>query len=298
VLYAVSTPNFGVGLDARRVGDLAACAEEAGWDGFFLWDHVFAFSPGRVDLVDPWIALTVAATRTTRLRLGTAVTPVPRRRPLTLARQVATLDRLAGGRVTLGVGIGAMPFEWDYAGEETDLAVRGDMLDEGLDLMAALWTGGPVRHEGAHYRVAGVAGDGGDGGWAGVAHPGPVQEPRVPVWVAGTWPQGGRPFRRAAAWDGVVPMRIDGAWEPHDTAGVVALIGRYRDLAGFDVAVPGETGPGAAGVEAAAAHQAAGATWWVEAVHPWRYGLTDGGRWPLEEMAERISAGPPRAPAG
>jgi alkanesulfonate monooxygenase SsuD/methylene tetrahydromethanopterin reductase-like flavin-dependent oxidoreductase (luciferase family) len=288
VRYAVSMPNFGVGLDARAVGDLAASAEAAGWDGFFLWDHTLAFPPGPVDLVDPWIALSVAAVRTSRLRLGTLVTPLPRRRPVTLARQVVTLDRLTDGRVTLGVGIGAMPFEWEYSGEEPDLVVRGDMLDEGLDVVTRLWSAQPVRHEGTHYRLAGRD------GWAAVHHPPPAQEPRVPIWVATTWPQAGRPLRRAARWDGVVPMRLDGRWEPADTAGLVAAVARLRgSLDGFDVAVPGET---AAGADAAVAaeHRSAGATWWTEAVHPWRFGYTDGGPWPAAAMADRIAAGPPR----
>ena len=288
---AVSMPNFGVGLDAAGVGDAAAAAEAAGWDAFFLWDHTLAFMPGPVDLVDPWIALTVAATRTTRLRLGTAVTPLPRRRPVDLARQVVTLDRLSGGRVTLGVGSGAMPWEWDYSGEEPDAVVRGDMLDEGLDVVTRLWSGQPVRHEGAHYRLAGPD------GWGALHHPPPAQQPRVPVWVAGTWlgsGSGGRPLRRAARWDGVMPMRIDGRWEPSDTAGVVAAITRHRGaLDGFDVAVPGESEAGSPG-STLAPHAEAGATWWVEAVHPWRFGYTDGGRWPAQAMLDRITAGPPR----
>lgn len=284
---AVSIPNFGVGLSALAVGDLAASAEAAGWDGFFLWDHLFAFPPGPVDVVDPWIALAVAATRTSRIRLGTAVTPLPRRRPVKVAREVTTLDHLASGRFTLGVGTGAMPFEWDHCGEEPDAAVRGDMLDEHLELLTRLWTGEVVRHEGAHYRVAGDD-------WGGLAHPPPVQRPRVPVWVGGTWP-GGRPFRRAARWDGVLPMRVDGRWTVTDTADVTAFVARHRVVdAPFDVAVPGETDPGdpAAGDEVRA-HAAAGATWWVEAVHPWRFGYEDGGAWPAREMAARVAAGPP-----
>ena len=285
--FAVSVPNFGVGLDATAVGDLAATAERAGWDGFFLWDHVFAFPPGPVDLVDPWIALAVAAQRTERIRLGTAVTPVPRRRPLQLAREVSTVDRLAGGRLTLGVGIGAGPWEWDYCGEEADPATRGDMLDEALPLMERLWSGEPVRHDGVHYRISG------DEGWEGLCYPPPAQRPRVPVWVGGTWP-GGRPFRRASRWDGVIPMRIDGAWQPRDTGDVVAWVSAHRPtMDGFDVAVPGETEPGPAAAAAAEAHAEAGATWWMEAVHPWRYGFTDGGPWPATEMADRIAAGPP-----
>src|SRR5688572_20481569 len=76
------------------------------------------------------------------------VTPLPRRRPVVVARQTATLDRLSGGRLTLGVGTGASPFEWEYMGEETDHRARGEMLDEHLDLLSRLWTGEPVHHEG------------------------------------------------------------------------------------------------------------------------------------------------------
>ena len=290
--FAVSMPNFGTGLDAAAVGDAAAAAEAAGWDAFYLWDHTLAFVPGPVDLVDPWIALAVAATRTTRIRLGTSVTPLPRRRPVDLARQVVTLDRLSGGRVTLGVGIGSMPFEWQYSGEEPDMAVRGDMLDEGLDVVTRLWSGRPVRHEGTHYRLAGPD------GWAALHHPPPVQQPRVPIWVAGTWlgdgHGGGRPVRRAARWDGVVPMRLDGRWEPADTAGVVRVVVRHRgSVEGFDVAIPGESAPDRP-EPTLDAHADAGATWWVEAVHPWRFGYADGGPWPGAAMADRIAAGPPR----
>jgi alkanesulfonate monooxygenase SsuD/methylene tetrahydromethanopterin reductase-like flavin-dependent oxidoreductase (luciferase family) len=285
--HALSVPNFGVGLDARLVADWAACAEGAGWDGFFLWDHLFAFAPGAVDVVDPWVALAAAACATSTIRLGTLVTPLPRRRPVKLARETTTLDRLSGGRLTLGVGIGALPFEWEYCGEEPDLRTRGDMLDEHLDLLADLWRAQPVRHAGTHYRVAG------DDGWAGVAHPPPEQTPRIPVWVGGIWP-GGRPFRRAAHWDGVVPMRADGPWTPEDTAAVRAFVAGHRvSETPFDIAVPGETRPGDE-TDAArrAAHEQAGATWWVEAVHPWRFGWRADRPWPLSQMRARIAAGP------
>nr|WP_255523669.1 LLM class flavin-dependent oxidoreductase [Terrabacter sp. MAHUQ-38] len=117
------------------MADWAVAAERAGWDGFFLWDHLLAFDPGPVDVVDPWMALAVAAVRTSRVRLGTLVTPLPRRRPAKVARETVTLDRLSGGRAVLGVGIGAMPFEWDYLREEPDAVVRGRMLDEQLELL-------------------------------------------------------------------------------------------------------------------------------------------------------------------
>jgi alkanesulfonate monooxygenase SsuD/methylene tetrahydromethanopterin reductase-like flavin-dependent oxidoreductase (luciferase family) len=131
-------PCFGNGVDAALVAEWAVVAETAGWDGFFLWDHLFAFAPGPVDVVDPWIALTAAACATQQIRLGTLVTPLPRRRPLVLARQSVTLDRLSHGRLVLGVGTGGGPFEWDYCGEQADPAVRGAMLDEHLELLQRL----------------------------------------------------------------------------------------------------------------------------------------------------------------
>ena len=297
--YAVSIPNFGAGLDASRAAGLAAGAETAGWDGFFLWDHVFAFGPG-VDLVDPWIALTVAATVTTRIRLGTMVTPLPRRRPLTVARQSVAIDRLSAGRFVLGVGTGAMPYEWDYCGEQTDHRVRGDMLDEALDMLTEVWTGEPVRHEGRHYRLAGTPGTAEDD-WKGQCYPPPLQRPRIPIWVGGTWvPErpGGRPMRRAARWDAAVPMRADGRWRVEDTAAVRRFLetqpaggGRRAASGELDLVVPGETEPGTSG-PVHVAHERAGATWWAEAVHPWRYGLAPDAEQALDRMAERISAGP------
>jgi len=285
--YGLSVPCFGTGLDARLVAQWAQAAEEAGWDGFFLWDHLFAFAPGPVDAVDPFIALTAAACATRTIRLGTLVTPLPRRRPLEVARQTVTLDRLSGGRLVLGVGTGAGPFEWDFCGEESDPVVRGDMLDEHLDLLDRLWSGEPVRHEGRHYRVAGPD-------WSAVCFPPPLQQPRIPVWVGGTWP-GSRPFVRAASWDGVVPMRADGSWSVDDTAAVVSRVRALRRDVDqpFDVAVPGEseqTDP--TRLARTREHESAGATWWVEAIHPWRYGYTEGGPWPLTEMYRRICAGP------
>lgn len=284
--FGISVPCFGPGVDAALVARWAASAERAGWDGFFLWDHLFAFDPGPVEAVDPFIALTAAACATERIRLGTMVTPLPRRRPLVVARQTVTLDHLSGGRLVLGVGTGAFPFEWDYCGEEPDPRVRGDMLDEHLELLARLWTGEPVTHEGRHYRLGGPD-------WSALCWPPPVQQPRIPVWVGGTWP-GGRPFVRAAGWDGVVPMRADGAWTVADTAAVVARVSSVRGgMDDFDVAVPGEsdTADEHRG-ERVAEHADAGATWWVEAVHPWRFGYPERATWSLEAMHERIRGGP------
>src|SRR4028119_90372 len=118
--FGLSLPCFGDGVSAAVVADWAVAAERAGWDGLFLWDHLFAFDARPTPVVDPWIALTAAACATSSIRLGTLVTPLPRRRPVVLARQTATLDHLSGGRVTLGVGSGDFPYEWEDVGEERD----------------------------------------------------------------------------------------------------------------------------------------------------------------------------------
>lgn len=205
-----------------------------------------------------------------------------------MARETVTLDRLSHGRAVLGVGIGGFPYEWDFLGEETDLKTRGRMLDEHLDLLDRLWSGEPVEHRGEHYRVAGSVGQ----PFAVTIDPPPVQRPRIPVWVAGTWP-GSRPFRRAARWDGVVPMRADGPWTVADTRDVQAAVAAYRDpeAGAFDLVVPGESAPGSAR-QAAAPHADVGGTWWQENVVPWRYGWEAGDPLPVEQMQERILAGP------
>ena len=269
------------------VVEWAVTAEASGWGWFFLWDHRFAFSNGPIEAVDPWVALTAAACATSTIRIGTLVTPLPRRRPVVVGRQTVTLDRLSRGRLTLGVGTGAFPYEWEYCGEEGDHRTRGAMLDEHLDLLDRLWTGHPVRHDGPHYRAAGPE-------WSATCYPSPLQHPRIPVWVGGSWP-GSRPFVRAARWDGVVPMRADGPWQVADTA-AVAVADRMRslraDLSGLDIAVPGESDGG--DLDRHRLHQAhadAGATWWVEAIHPARPDLSTEVPWPSAAM-QRLAAGP------
>ena len=298
VRYGLSMPNFGEGIDAGAIAGLARDAEDAGWDGFFLWDHLLAFTPGPVPVVDPWIALTAAAMNTGRIRLGPMVTPLPRRRPAKLARESASLDRLSGGRLILGVGIGAMPYKWDYLGEEPDARVRGTMLDEGLEVLTGLWTGEPYGYRGRHYRIAGEPPN---EDWRAVFYPPPLQRPRIPIWVAGTWPVKA-PFRRAARWDGVFPMKVEGGrvapTTPEDAREVGRYVAGHRTHGGpFDLVVAGET-PGEdreEGARTVAAYEEAGVTWWVESIDPWRFGWTGDESWPSEQMRRRVRQGPPEA---
>src|SRR5262245_8892255 len=170
--FGFYTPNFDFCGDARVLADLAHEAEEAGWDGFFIWDHLQFSEP----TADPWVALTAMAVRTRRIRLGPLVTPVPRRHIAKLAREVITLDQLSGGRVARGVGAGfpALP-DYTAFGDVGDAKLRAGKLDEALEVLAALWSGEPVTHRGVHYRVE-----------CGAFQP-TLQRPRVPVWVAAAW---------------------------------------------------------------------------------------------------------------
>jgi alkanesulfonate monooxygenase SsuD/methylene tetrahydromethanopterin reductase-like flavin-dependent oxidoreductase (luciferase family) len=242
---ALYLPIFDALADPAVVARLAAEAEEAGWHGVFVWDQVRWRAPVR-QVADPWITLAAIATATHRLRLGPMVTPLARRRPAKVARETATLDRLSGGRLTLGVGLGSDRFanEFSKTGEQLDDRLRGQMLDEALEILTAAWSGAPVHHRGRHYTVDGVQ-----------FLPRPVQQPGVPVWTAG-FPGNRKPLRRAARHDGFFPANLD---HPDQLAEVVAIITdlRRHSTAPYDFAVglPPGTDP--------APYAAAGATWWL-----------------------------------
>ncbi|MWK34078.1 LLM class flavin-dependent oxidoreductase [Actinomadura sp. J1-007] len=271
--------------DARTVADVAVAAERAGWDALFLWDHVVHVKSRRRTFGDPWMLLTAAALATSRIRLGTMVTPVARRRPQQLARQVATLDAISGGRVVFGAGLGG-PIEDEYGsfGEPTDPAVLAERLDEGLDLLGRYWTGEPVTHDGPHYRVEDVT-----------LLPAPVQRPRPPVWIAGFWPNR-RPMRRAARWDGAVPLFGQGSHGAAPPAGEVRDLAAYvREQRGdradepFEIVVGGASPAGAAQARDLLGPLAdAGATWWDE-----RQPIDGTDLDKLAPVLHRIDQGPP-----
>ena len=271
--YGFISPNFGYCGDPRVLVDLAREAEDAGWDGFFVWDHIqfFSVEPN----ADPWVAMAAMATATERIRLGPMVTPLPRRRVAKLARETTTLDRLSGGRLVLGVGLGAPDLpEFTGFGDEADLKTRGAMLDEGLEVLTALWSGAPVEHVGAHYRAR-TRGFGP-----------PAQRPRIPVWVAASWPAK-KPLRRAARYDGVVPIARNamegGVLSPDEVRELRRYVLAHRTVSTpFDVVQLG-CSKDAGDTAAVGACMEAGATWWLDYVMP-----------PLEGTRERLRKGPPR----
>ena len=282
--FSINIPNFGDFADAEAVARVASAAEAAGWDALFLWDHVVHHRRLRRSFGDPWMLLTAAGLATTRIKLGPMVTPVPRRRPQQLARQVSTLDNLSGGRVIFGAGLGG-PIEDEYGsfGEPTNPRLLAEQLDEGLHLLDRYWSGRSVTHEGRHYCARDVT-----------LLPRPVQRPRVPVWIGGFWPHHA-PMRRAARWDGVVPLFVSaGHGHPppvDEVRDLVAYVGAHREgdvRRPFEVVLGGASPTNAAGArDLLGPLVEAGATWWDERRRH------DDEIERLEPVLRRIEAGPP-----
>jgi probable F420-dependent oxidoreductase len=267
VRFGICVANIGTYADPRASVRVARAAEECGWEGVFVWDHLaFVWGP---PAADPWVTLAAIASATSLVRIGTAVTPVARRRPQVLAQAVATLDILSGGRFVFGAGLGGSESEFAAFGEPSDAKVRAEKLDEGLALLRRLWSGEEVVHHGAHYDVEGVT-----------LAPVPVQQP-LPVWIGGNRALS---LRRAARWDGWLADSADPtgmALSPADVGARIETIRATREADGrFEVAVLGQSDRGEP-----RAYAEAGATWWLESLHD-RRGTP-------EEILAVVEAGPP-----
>ncbi|MGH9185292.1 MAG: LLM class flavin-dependent oxidoreductase [Acidimicrobiales bacterium] len=259
-IYLPPIGNFG---DVHVLVELALIAEQAGWDGFFLWDHVHYDPPA--PLADAWISLAAIAGATTTIRLGPLITPLPRRRPWKVAREAVTLDHLSGGRLILGVGLGIDYWrEFTAFGEASTDAERAALLDDGIDIIKRLWSGAPTTLSGRRLAINAVQ-----------FLPPPVQRPGIPIWSAVIWPPARPgPLNRAARCDGVMPFTGD-AMTPEQAADVYHAIREHRDDP-FDLCVwglPGRT------VE----YRDAGVTWCLQAAMP---------NAPLQQMRDLIHAGP------
>ncbi|MEU0203835.1 MULTISPECIES: LLM class flavin-dependent oxidoreductase [unclassified Streptomyces] len=263
--FGLLLPNAGYYADARRVVDLARAAEESGWDGVFLWDHLMLDRRLRLPVADTWTVVTAVLAGTRRILSGPVVTPLASRQPWKVARETVTLDYLSEGRLVLGVGLGAaQDTDFSAFGDDVSLAERAARVDEALTVIQRLWSGQEVSHAGERFCLDRVT-----------FLPTPLRPPRVPVWTAATWPARGRgALDRAARWDGIVPMARDRAGglrgpTAEELTEVLTAVGPTKP--GWAVAVPGRMAPAypVAARDYVRNYHGRGATWWLESFDPW-----------------------------
>jgi len=264
--FGINLPNGGPWGDVRSLSELAQIAEDSGWDGVFLEDYIVWQGQQDVPTYDPWIALAGMAMHTKRIRLGTCVTPLARRRPWKLARETVSLDHLSNGRLILGIGLGdtgesvGADVSFTHFGEVMNARERARMLDEALDVLAGLWSGEPFQYDGQYYQVEEVT-----------FLPRPFQRPRIPIWIGGGYPLKG-PMQRATRWDGACPYKHRTHFlMPEDIRTLREFIQKHRDdMDGYDIAVGGS--PRRPDWEEEREYirslAEAGATWWMEYIPP------------------------------
>jgi hypothetical protein len=273
--------NFGFvlpGGTAQQQLELAVLAEEHGWDGVFVWEAAYG--------VDPWTLMAAMAQRTSRVKLGTMLTPLPWRRPWKLASQIVTLDQVSEGRAIVSIGLGAVATELGQTGEVEDRKARAEMMDEGIDIMRGLWQGN-LAFEGKHYSVDLTARD----ELLAVARP--VQE-RIPIWTVAVWPRM-KSMRRLLRCDGIIPALDGRPFEQPSPGEIKEILAWLRDNGareGFDFIVEGETQADDLAVarDRIGPLAEAGATWWMET----RWELPHHTPERLEDVRQRLKAGPPK----
>ncbi len=277
--YGLYLPNFGDYSDVNFTALLAHEAEKNGWDGFFVWDHLTHPNFVTLPFSDPWILLTAIALATKLIKFGALVTPIARRRPWKLAKETATLDHLSEGRIIFGAGLGTHDVEFLNFGDESDPKIRAEMLDEGLEIINQLWSGEIGSMRGKHYSVI-----------QSQLLPACFQKPRIPVWIAGLWPNK-KPLFRSFEWDGYFPMKKtkeDRFLLPDEIYQTRKMIDeRSQMIKIYDLVASGYTDKmnWSENVRFVNECQQAGGTWWLEALDPWRLSG--------KEALRRIKLGPP-----
>lgn len=276
--------NFGINLstfndfaDPNLLADIGQEIEEAGWESVFLWDHLMHKKERQSKIVSPWIALSAIATRTSRIKIGTYVSPLPRYQPWEFAKLTASLDLLSNGRLILGLGLGSPADEYTAFGKEYNTRILAEMMDEGLVIIQKLWIGEPFTFHGKHYQLE-----------EAFLLPRPVQYPRVPILLGGFWPRK-KPFIRAAKFDGIVPItkKYPQPISTEELRDLLTFINQYRTSSEpFQVTISGSlpTDPEQRD-RLILGLTNAGATRWIEHCTPWTGSI--------QNLLEKIRRGPP-----
>lgn len=276
------------GGEISTLVEFAYEAEVAGWDGIFIPDCIYIDNmlDPMMPSFDPWVMLGAMAVRTHRIKLGTMITPLSRRRPWKVARETMTIDQLSHGRLILPVGLGALDDAgFGKVGEATDRKTRAQLLDESLEIITGLWSGKPFHYDGEHYSLQEM-----------VFLPPPVQTPRIPIWIVGAWPRK-KSLQRVLNYDGLLPNKLNedgtmGEITLNDIRDMKAYVSEHRTLhTPFDIIWEGQT-PGKDRAKGAAQVQPwieAGITWWIESMWP-----SPDFHPTMEDIRMRIKQGPPR----
>jgi alkanesulfonate monooxygenase SsuD/methylene tetrahydromethanopterin reductase-like flavin-dependent oxidoreductase (luciferase family) len=277
--YGLFLPLFGEFADPARVVDVA---EDAGWDGLFVWDHVYGGEG--IPVGDAFVALAAIAASTSKIRMGPLVTPLTRRRPWVVARQTTSLDHLSRGRLIFGTGLGDEGWQGElsaFAERAQEEEERVALLDESLAVLLQFWSGKPVRHEGSWLHVDSAA-----------FLPTPLQQPRIRVWISARWPRR-TPIRRAALVDGVLPIFTEeqdmrALPDPVEVRKIREEVLRCGAPPGHDLVLRGILGPTWTdeALDVLRVLENAGTTWWMESFERDES---------PSSVFERVAAGPPRA---
>ena len=210
VPFGIALPNYGPLAAPATLLRLAHLAEDLGVDSIWVSDHLVAPvgvasiypydrrpdpQPGDMGVIEefyePLTTLAFLAGATSRVRLGISAYVMPYRNPIVTAKQVATIDRLSGGRLILGIGVGWLAEE--FAALDVPFARRGQRTEDYVAICKALWSGDEARFDGETYRLAPVR-----------TGPRPVQEPHPPLWIAGNSARGiERAARVGDGWHGI-----------------------------------------------------------------------------------------------
>lgn len=282
--FGLQLPNLGAFADINLLVDVAQQAEEMGWDGIFLWDHVAI--PDK--MIDPMTLFGAIAVKTQRIRFGPMITSLSRRRPWKLAREATTLDHLSNGRFTLGIGMGGSDWDFGKVGDEGDNRIKAQRTDEALTIIDGLWQGETVTYQGEHYQVQELN-----------FRPRPIQQPRIPIWCAGIYPNR-KPLRRAAEWDGLFSIAPDDRFlTPDEWRDILMYIKKHRQVSShFDAVHSGMTRDGD-DIATVQPYADVGVTWWLEEISPVRLGwkLSQSGDWgddwDIDRILSRIEHGIP-----
>ncbi|TFG09465.1 LLM class flavin-dependent oxidoreductase [Candidatus Heimdallarchaeota archaeon] len=279
IKYGLGLIQFNEFSNPDIVVDFAVEAEKAGWDGIFLIDHIMFSREQISSITDTWILLAAIAARTEKIKIGTCVTALPRYHPWQFAKMTATLDVLSKGRLILGLGLGGPHVDYEAFGQKYDLKILAEKMDECLEIVQGLWRGEIYSFTGKHYQIDRAC-----------LLPKPVQKPRIPLILGGTWPNK-KPFIRAAKFDGILPIHKNFPQDlsPLELKETIDIVKENRTLdEPFEVITFG-SGFFAQGhhKDIVQSYANAGITWWLEHVNTLMQPSVDA-------MMEIVKQGPPK----